>query len=155
MSTTNTQSMSALDNILAELGKTSDLMESFPKPPLPGHELTLPAPIKIDITEENLAQYVIDKASFVITHGTQTLQTMTRLQTAEEVEAYSKLVQAVTSAIDTLNRLTIAGKKGSSPTTQKALTDNKPTVIIMSREELLDTVYRKAQTAINVNVTDS
>lgn len=70
------------------------------------------------VTKENLETFVIDKASRLINESADTISYLRRLveaaPDAKEVEALASLINASTSAIDTLSKMVVSEKKNNT-----------------------------------------
>lgn len=120
-------------------------------------------------TIENLEQFVLKNSSEVINSSINMLKNMeTMVQTvqgAEEMSAYSELVNASTNAIDTLNKILLQKKKNDAlieikkmdVENKKELQSNDHAVKVMaSREEILKMMLAaKNNQQSEINVTHS
>lgn len=148
-----------IDDLLNELKETKNLtkitptsVEDTPKP---------------KITDDTVNDFILDKSTQLIEQGIN-LITALRLEIisgakSEDVEAYSKLVAAVTTSIDTMNKINIQNKKTQAAKELKALdikarealdgpknvTNN---IIIASREEVMNRLIKQAEDSIEVEV---
>jgi hypothetical protein len=120
-------------------------------------------------TIENLEQFVLKNSSEVINSSINMLKTMESVvqtvQGAEEMSAYSELVNASTNALDTLNKILLQKKKNDAlieikkmdVENKKELQSNDHAVKVMaSREEILKMMLSaKMNQQDEINVTHS
>jgi len=116
------------------------------------------ATIQPIISDENINDFIMKKASLLIQQGIDTLEKIKpAIQGSgnpEEVESYSKLITAVTSTVDTLNKINIQNKKAASSKELKKLdmeikqgqlTNNgNINVLIAPREEIMSRLFNDA-----------
>ena len=120
-------------------------------------------------TIENLEEFVLKNSSEVVNSSINMLKNMESvvqtIQGAEEMAAYSELVNASTNAIDTLNKLLMQKKKNEAMLeikkmdveNKKELQSNDHAVkVLASREEILKMMLSaKNNTQSEINVTHS
>lgn len=120
-------------------------------------------------TIENLEEFVLKNSSEVVNSSINMLKNMESvvqtIQGAEEMAAYSELVNASTNAIDTLNKLLLQKKKNEAMLeikkmdveNKKELQSNDHAVkVLASREEILKMMLSaKNNTQSEINVTHS
>jgi hypothetical protein len=141
-----------IDDLLNELKDTKKMGTiANIRPPLPTEQ---PA-----VTDENLNEFVLQKMSLVISQGVATLEEIKNgvRQSAdpEEIDAYSKLINAVASTADTLNKVNLQNKKaatakeikqmeikGKSP---EGLPSSSTTIVIATREEIMERILKEAE----------
>jgi hypothetical protein len=74
-----------------------------------------PSAIEENILEEDISKYIIQKCTKVIQQGITTIEEVKQSVLgggcADDVIAYADLIKAVTSSIDTLNKINIQNKK--------------------------------------------
>lgn len=100
----------------------------------------VPATVKkaqtVAVTRENLEQFILDNASKLITTASEAMQEVkdfvSTAPDADSVEALASLVNANATALETLNRLLIAGKRNETVLKVKQMD-------VDSRKEQLDT----------------
>jgi predicted amidohydrolase YtcJ len=105
-----------------------------------------------EINEEDISRYIINKSTKVINQGITTIENVRDSVldggTPDEILAYSDLIKAVTSSLDTLNKINLQNKKDKTAKqlkemdvkNQKQLEPNKivtNNVIIAPREVLM------------------
>jgi len=106
----------------------------------------------ISITDDNINEYILNKASRLVEGGVDTIDVLRETVLAastepHEIEAYSELFKAVTGAIDVLNKVNIQNKKTKASkeikemeiTARKELPENKgnTNILIATREEII------------------
>jgi hypothetical protein len=120
-------------------------------------------------TIENLEEFVLKNSSEVVNSSINMLKTMESVvqtvQGAEEMAAYSELVNASTNALDTLNKILLQKKKNDAAIeikkmdveNKKELQSNDHAVKVMaSREEILKMMLSAKNTQQSeINVTHS
>lgn len=120
-------------------------------------------------TIENLEEFVLKNSSEVVNSSINMLKNMESvvqtIQGAEEMAAYSELVNASTNAIDTLNKLLMQKKKNEAMLEIKKMdVENKKELqsndhaakVLASREEILKMMLSaKNNTQSEINVTHS
>jgi hypothetical protein len=120
-------------------------------------------------TIENLEEYVLKNSSDIVNSSINMLKTMENVvqtvQGAEEMAAYSELVNASTNALDTLNKILLQKKKNDAAIeikkmdveNKKELQSNDHAVKVMaSREEILKMMLSAKNTQQSeINVTHS
>lgn len=120
-------------------------------------------------TIENLEEYVLKNSSDIVNSSINMLKTMESVvqtvQGAEEMAAYSELVNASTNALDTLNKILLQKKKNDAAIeikkmdveNKKELQSNDHAVKVMaSREEILKMMLSAKNTQQSeINVTHS
>jgi len=140
-----------IDDLLNELKDTKKLggmimVES----PLPT--------VQPDINDETINDFIMKKASLLIQQGVDTLEGIKNAVKGsgnpEEVESYSKLITAVTSTVDTLNKINIQNKKAAASRELKKLdmemkqgqlTNNgNINVLVAPREEIMNKLFNDA-----------
>ena len=121
-------------------------------------------------TIENLEEFVLKNSSEVVNSSINMLKNMESvvqtIQGAEEMAAYSELVNASTNAIDTLNKLLMQKKKNEAMLEIKKMdVENKKELqsndhaakVLASREEILKMMLsaKNNNTQSEINVTHS
>lgn len=120
-------------------------------------------------TIENLEEFVLKNSSDIVNSSINMLKTMESVvqtvQGAEEMAAYSELVNASTNALDTLNKILLQKKKNDAAIeikkmdveNKKELQSNDHAVKVMaSREEILKMMLTAKNTQQSeINVTHS
>ena len=143
-----------IDVLLNELKDTKSLGTLSPP-------RTLQPTIQPIVSEDNLNEFIMNKASMVIQQGCDALEDLKSAVAsggeAEEVDAYSRLITAVSSSIDTLNKINLQNKKSITAKEikkmdvemRKGLIDAKVNnvtnnIILASREEIMKKLFNEA-----------
>ena len=113
-----------------------------------------------NVTEENINEFIMQKTSLLVQQGIDTLEQIKNAVqgsgNAEEVDSYSKLVTAVASTIDTLNKVNLQNKKAKTSKELKEMDmemrqgqlsnrSGVTNVLIAPREEMMDKIFGKAE----------
>lgn len=114
------------------------------------HENQVAVPRENVASKENLEDFILKNGSEVIGHAIDMLKTyettVQTIQGAEEIAAYSELLNASTNAIETLNKILLQNKKADAAVaikkmdaeTKKELQSNDHQMkLFASREEIL------------------
>jgi hypothetical protein len=151
----NTNTGTDIDALLSELKETKSLGALItPR--------TLQPTTQPIVNEDNLNEFIMNKASMVIQQGCDALEDIKSSVAsggeAEEIDAYSKLIAAVSSSIDTLNKINLQNKKSIVAKEIKKMdvemrqgiinakvsnvTNN---IILASREEIMKKLFNEAE----------
>lgn len=148
-----------IDDLIKELKKDS-------KPPIgipvPDNTPTVPE----QLTDENMEEFILRKSSMLIQQGIDTIEkvkpNVVDGADPETVEAYSKLVAAVTTSMEVLNKIHLQNKKAKAQreikemeiNTSKQLLDkydknstkiqNQTNILVASREEIMKALTTQA-----------
>lgn len=140
--------MSDVDDLISELKNTKNFGSFIHS----SKTNTTPEEEQQPVSEDKISEYIIDKCTKLIQQG---VNTITEIRgnvlsggTPEEVMAYSDLIKAVTSSIDTLNKINLQNKKDKTAKEIKEMEISnskqlKPgdtvnnTLIIAPREQLM------------------
>jgi len=154
-----------IDILLDELKDTKKFGAMIP--------IEAPAPtVQPELTDDNINSWIMNKAGLVIQQGVDTLErikdSVRNSAEAEEVDSYSKLLNAVSSAVDTLNKINIQNKRNKSAKELKKMdidmkngqiegknnvTNN---IIIATREEMMQKLFGEAEEeAKTIDVTST
>jgi len=116
-----------------------------------------------DINEDNINEFIMKTSAKLIQQGVDTVEYVKTeslsTASAEEVEAYAKLISAVASAVDTLNKVNIQNKKSKTAKelkqmemdNSKNLLDkysgptNQMNVLVATREDVMKALVTKAK----------
>lgn len=135
-----------IDDLIKELRETKNF-GAFTKSTTP----TVSA-CEETVAEEDISKYIIDKCTKVIGQGIQTIEKVKNGVldggTPDEIAAYSELINAVTSSLDTLNKINLQNKKDKTAkqikemdiSNRKQLEPNKTVtnnIIVAPREALM------------------
>ncbi len=132
----------------------------------------VPATVKkaqtVAVTKENLEQFILDNASKLITTASEAMQEVkdfvSTAPDADSVEALASLVNANATALETLNRLLIAGKRNETMLKVKQMDvdsrkDQLDTAIgarlVLTREELLKNLIAPAKPVQQVQLIEA
>lgn len=120
------------------------------------------------VTMDKLEEFVLKNSSEIINSSVNMLKNMegvvSTVQGAEEMSAYSELVNASTGAIETLNKILLQKKKIEAQieikkmdvNTKKELQSNDHAMKVMaSREEILKMMMEQKAKQQEINVTHS
>ena len=132
-------------------------------------QTTINAPRDAVATIDNLEEFVLKNSSEIVNSSISMLKNMESVvqtvQGAEEMAAYSELVNASTNALDTLNKILLQKKKNDAAIeikkmdveNKKELQSNDHAVKVMaSREEILKMMLSAKNTQQSeINVTHS
>ena len=132
-------------------------------------QTTVNVPRDTVATIDNLEEFVLKNSSDIVNSSINMLKTMESVvqtvQGAEEMAAYSELVNASTNALDTLNKILLQKKKNDAAIeikkmdveNKKELQSNDHAVKVMaSREEILKMMLSAKNTQQSeINVTHS
>lgn len=143
-----------IDDLLAELKETKDLTTNLPRPYM---ETSMP-----DIDAESINKFVMEKAALVVQQGIDALErSKLQVQTTgnnEDIDAYTKLLQATTGAIDALNKVNLQDKKAATAKKLKEMdiqarkelplptgghTTNN--ILVASREDIMKKLFDDAE----------
>jgi len=113
--------------------------------------------------KENLEEYVIESASTIINEGLDLIKNLgvylNAGPSAKDLSAYSELMNATSSAIESLNKIIVQDKKGNTLKDLKKMDhDIKKNLIGEAKEMLLSTredVFKKLVKEANVIQLDS
>ncbi len=156
-----------LDQILEEL-KNDESITSLNE---------APSADKLDINDENVNDYVMQKVGRLVESGIETVeaiqQTIASGFSADELQAFSGLLNSVTSAAETLNKINIQNKKAAASkeikemdiASKKQISDGKvalgsggqggeTNILIATREEVIERFLSENQNAIEVSVEE-
>lgn len=134
-----------LDDILNDLKKDPMLRDAAREQKRLNQEL------KQDLKEEDINQYILNKASLLVENGLDSVQTLKDIITqsidAEEIEAYSSLIKAVNNSLETVNRINLQNKKAKVAKEIKQMeveakkqlgpVQHNTNVLIATREEII------------------
>ena len=153
-----------LDQILDEL-KNDDSITSLNE---------TPSAEKLDISDDNVNDYIMQKVGKLIESGIETVeaiqQTIASGFEPEELQAFSGLINSVTSAAETLNKINIQNKKAEASkeikkmeidSKQKQLSDGggggttTNNVLIATREEIVAQFLDKNKDVIEGEIIES
>lgn len=153
-----------VNDLLKELKETKKLTTLLPNM---DPELLPPELKEMHLTEEEINQFIIDKAATLIQESmvamAQLKQSVVAGSTADDIKSYAELIKAVSLSIDTLNKLNLQNKKATSDKELKQMdldhrgelegaknvTNN---LLIASREDIIKTFMRDV---IDVEDSDS
>ncbi len=135
----------------------ADLISQLKTLPKDNKKILQHAEDNIDLSKEDVEEFIIKKSSKLIQDSLELIDNMKEvvhhMPEAENVSSLAELIKASTGAIETLNKLVVQDKK--SNTTIKAkqldidskkqlLAAEKQSELMLSREEVLDRLLKKA-----------
>jgi hypothetical protein len=155
--------MSDIDDLMNELKDTKNfgVFAHTNKAPVSAAEFK-------PIAENDINQYIIDSSAKIIQQGLETINdikdNVSNGASPDELMAYSDLIKAVTSSIDTLNKINIQNKKGKTAIEIKEMEiSNKKlsptgnvtnnTLIVAPREELMKMLKDADKNDTTINIT--
>lgn len=157
-----------IDDLLTELQETKNLGKLVAQSPASSTAITKSTE---DITDDNVNEFILRKSADLIEQGMGLLSVL-KLDVmaggqSEEVEAYSKLVAAITTSIDTMNKINIQNKKAQTATALKKMDIESKTnqielgarnvtnnIVIASREEIMQNLVNKATQDVDAELVE-
>ena len=150
-----------LDQILEEL-KNDESISSLSE---------APSAERLNITDDNVNDYVMQKVGRLIESGIETVeaiqQTIASGFEAEELQAFSGLLGAVTSAAETLNKINIQNKKAEAAKEIKEMdiegkkqlgvgrrSGGNTNVLIATREEVIERFLNNNKKLIEAEIVE-
>jgi hypothetical protein len=126
---------------------------------------------RLDINEDNLGDYVIQKVGTLVESGIEAVQSIQQTIASgfqpEELAAFNGLISAVTSAADTLNKIHLQHLKQKSAkelkqmdiASRKQLSDSithsgNTNVLIATREEIIERFLKDNKKVLNAEFTE-
>lgn len=124
---------------------------------------------ELNLTDENVNDYILKKVGRLIEGGVDTIEALRESVLAScepsELEAYSELFRAVTTAADTLNRINVQNKKDKTAKELKQmdikarieLPENKKgdtNILIAPREEIFKKFLDKNKDIIDIEIEE-
>ena len=153
-----------IDTLLDELKSTKKLSGFIPVVPK--------ATDQPEISEENLSDFVIKRFTLIVQQGVDTLEAIKNNVKSsgnpEEIEAYSKLVTAVATTIDGLNKINLQNKKTKAAKEikqmdidhQKGVIEGRANVtnniLVAPREEIMKRLFEEVdqKSSITIDASD-
>jgi len=135
----------------------ADLISQLKTLPKDNKKILQVAENSADLSKEDVEQFIIQKSSKLIQDSLELIDNMKEvvhhMPEAENVSSLAELIKASTGAIETLNKLVVQDKKSNTTIKAKQLDiDSKKQLLeadqqhalMLSREEVLDRLLKKA-----------